>query len=468
MLLTITATKAPATDLGYLLHKNPSRVHKFKLGFGRATVFYPEAAEARCTMCLLVEIDPIALVRKGTGPAGDGGQLTQYVNDRPYVASSFLSVALSEIFGTAMTGRCKDRPELAEEALPFEVSLPVLPSSGGEALIRALFEPLGYVVAADRLPLDETFPDWGASRYYAVTLTAQMRLQDLLDHLYVLIPVLDDEKHYWVGDDEVDKLLRRGGTWLPAHPAKDQITRRYLKNLKTLARQALERLAPEDGSEALEGVATRSADREQSLEGPISLNAQRIERVTEAVLATGAKTVVDLGCGEGKLLSALFKERQFEKIVGVDVSLRSLEIAEVRLNLARLDPKTKGRISLLHGSLMYRDERLQGFDVATVIEVIEHLDAARLHAFERVLFEAARPRVAVITTPNVEYNVRFERLPAGQFRHPDHRFEWTRAEFRAWAKAVAERSSYAVEFDGIGEADPNLGTPTQMAVFRTR
>ncbi len=466
MVLTISTTAAPATDLGYLLHKNPARVHGFNLSFGQATVFYPEATPERCTVCLLLEVDPIGLVRRKSGPAGDGGMLTQYVNDRPYVASSFLSVAISEVFGTALAGRSKDRPELAAQALPFEVRIAVLPSRAGEKLIRDLFEPLGYRVSVERLALDPKFPEWGASRYFAVSLSGNQRLQDLLSHLNVLIPVLDDEKHYWVGDDEVDKLLRRGGDWLPVHPAKEQIARRYLKHRKSLALAAIERLATDaEGEGGNETTAARPPGREEALESKISLNAQRIAQVAEAVRASGASSVVDLGCGEGKLLRELVKQRQLVRIVGMDVAIRSLEFAHERLRLEQLAPAFRDRIELIHGSLMYRDRRLQGFDLATVIEVIEHLDAARLHAFERVLFEHARPRTVLVTTPNAEYNVKFESLPAGQFRHPDHRFEWTRTEFGWWAKGIAERLGYTVRFESVGPADSAVGAPTQMAVF---
>ena len=468
MLLTISTTANPAADLGYLLHKNPARVHRIEQSFGQATVFYPEATPERCTVCLLVEVDPVDLVRKRSGPAGDGGVLTQYVNDRPYVASSFLSVALANVFGTAMTGRSKDRPELASVAIPLEARIPVLPSRGGETLIRELFEPLGYTVSAERLPLDEEFPSWGQSRYFSVTLRGSLRLQDLLSHLYVLIPVLDDEKHYWVGDDEVEKLLRRGGDWLPNHPAKEQIARRYLKHRKSLARAALERLTRAEADADDTPALGKPAGREDALEAPLSLNQQRITSVIEAVLESGAKSVMDLGCGEGKLLRELLRQRQFDRIVGVDVSLRALEYAEERLELDRLAPAVRDKLKLLHGSLMYRDRRLLGFDCATIIEVVEHMDAPRLLAFERVVFEAARPATVVVTTPNAEYNANFPNLPAGQFRHPDHRFEWTRAEFERWAGDVASRFGYEVRFAPIGHIDPTLGPPTQMAIFRVQ
>ena len=470
MLLSITSTSSPATDLGYLLFKNPVRVHGFDLSFGKATVFYPEATAERCTVCLLLEVDPIGMVHRKSGPAGDGGIFGQYVNDRPYVASSFLSVAISEVFGTAMTGRSKDRPELAMTAMPLEAHIPVLPSRGGEPLIRQLFEPLGYSVELARIPLDAEFPEWGPSRYYSVTLKGNQRLQDLLSHINVLIPVLDDEKHYWVGDDEVDKLLRRGGDWLPAHPAKEQIAHRYLKHRRSLAQEAIERLATDADVES-DDDATPSRiapGREEALETKISLNSQRISHIADVVHQIGAKSVIDLGCGEGKLIRELVKQRQLDRIVGMDVSLRSLERARDRLRLEQLAPAFRDRIELIHGSLMYRDRRLQGFDLATVVEVIEHLDVARLRAFERVLFEQAHPKAVLVTTPNAEFNVKFDTLPAGQFRHPDHRFEWTRDEFKTWANTIADRFGYAARFDGIGEADAALGAPTQIAIFETR
>jgi 3' terminal RNA ribose 2'-O-methyltransferase Hen1 len=221
MLLTISSTHSPATDLGYLLHKNPARLQTEELSFGKAHVFYPEADASRCTVALLLEVDPIALVRGRKGPAGEGGQLQQYVNDRPYAANSFLSVALGRLFSTALNGRSKERPELADTSLPLSAKLPVVAARGGPDLVRHLFEPLGYAVTVDGGLLDERFPEWGESPYVSVEITAVKRLQDLLTHLYVLIPVLDREKHYWVGDDEVEKLLKRGEGWLGQHPEKE-------------------------------------------------------------------------------------------------------------------------------------------------------------------------------------------------------------------------------------------------------
>jgi 3' terminal RNA ribose 2'-O-methyltransferase Hen1 len=465
MLLTISTTHRPATDLGYLLHKNPSRAQSLELSFGRAHVLYPEASAERCTAALLLDVDPVGLVRGRRGPEGEGGLLTQYVNDRPYVASSFLSVAISNAFGSALAGRSKERPELAATPIPLVARLAVVPCRGGEAFLRRLFEPLGYVVTAEPHALDATSPEWGESRYYTVTLTAEQRLAELLAHLYVLIPVLDDEKHYWVGDDEVEKLLRHGEGWLATHPEREVITRRYLKHRHSLVRDAISRLVTEEEADEDEvGVANRNAE-EASLERPMSLNEQRMATVLGALRASGAASVLDLGCGEGRLLKLLLDDRQFTRIVGMDVSYRALEVAADRLRLDRLPPKQRERIELLHGSLMYRDQRLAGFDAASVVEVIEHLDPPRLAAFERVAFEFARPQTVVLTTPNAEYNVRWATLPAGTFRHRDHRFEWTREQFQRWATTVATRFGYAVRFAPVGPVDEEVGSPTQMGIF---
>ncbi|MBZ4400105.1 3' terminal RNA ribose 2'-O-methyltransferase Hen1 [Myxococcus sp. MISCRS1] len=465
MLLTLSTTHSPATDLGYLLHKSPHKPQSFDVSFGTAHVFYPEATEQRCTAALLLEVDPVALVRERKGPSGDGGALEQYVNDRPYVASSFLSVALSRVFGAALSGRSRERPELASRALPLTARLSVLPCRGGEPFLRRLFEPLGYTVTATRHVLDETVPEWGPSRYFTVTLQGDKPLSDLLSHLYVLVPVLDDDKHYWVTEDEIDKLLRHGEGWLASHPEREVITRRYLRHQRSLAREAMSRLLEGEDTGVTDAVETARDEAEATLERRVSLDEQRREAVLTALVEQGAASVVDVGCGEGKLLRALLQERRFTRITGMDVSTRALEVAAERLKLERLPDLQRQRIQLLQGSLLYRDARLSGHDAATVVEVIEHLEPSRLAAFERVLFEWARPGVVVLTTPNAEYNVRFEGLAPGAFRHKDHRFEWTRAQFESWARRQAERFGYGVRFVPVGTLDAEVGAPTQMAVF---
>jgi 3' terminal RNA ribose 2'-O-methyltransferase Hen1 len=462
MLLTITTSHRPATDLGYLLHKHPDRVQSFEMSFGAAHVFYLEANEHRTTACLLLDVDPVGMARAKR--RDQGFLLGHYVNDRPYVASSFLSVAISQVFGSAMAGRCKERPALVGTPIPITARIDVLPIRGGDRLLHRLFEPLGYTVEAVRHPLDDRFPDWGESPYHSVSIAGTKTLADLLTHLYVLVPVFDNGKHYYVGEDELEKLLAKGAGWLAVHPEKEEITRRYLKHRSSLYRAALARLVEDEQDDSADD--DKASDRpEESLERPLSLNEQRRAAVLSALCESGARSVLDLGCGEGRLLRQLLDERQFERIVGMDVSVQALQRAAQRIGYERLPPKQKGRIELIHGSLIYRDQRLAGFGAAAVVEVIEHLDPPRLSAFERVLFECARPATIVLTMPNREYNSLWESLPAGSFRHADHRFEWTRAEFQAWANRISQRHGYGVRFATVGPEDETLGPPTQMAIF---
>jgi len=426
-----------------------------------ATTLNPEATDERCTVALLLEVDPVALVR-GRRYGGDTFALSQYVNDRPYAASSMLAVALGKVFRTAMAGRCDARPDLVHQALPLEVRVPVLPSTGGVEMVRELFEPLGWTVGATALPLDETMPAWGDSRYVDLRLIGSFVLSEALSHLYVLLPVLDSSKHYWVSGDEVQKLVRAAGAWLPTHPARDLITRRYLAHQRDLVASAVSRLAEVDD---LPPAAMEEDTPAEEATAPRPLVVQRKQAVLDALRAAGATRVVDLGCGEGALLRELVRHTEFSEVLGMDVSSRALELAERRLNLDRMPDSQRARLRLLQSSLTYRDERLAGYDAVVLMEVVEHLDPERLPALESTVFGHARPRTVVVTTPNVEHNVRYERLAAGTLRHRDHRFEWTRQEFADWARGVGERTGYTARFLPVGEDDPVVGPPTQMAVF---
>ncbi|WP_159773984.1 3' terminal RNA ribose 2'-O-methyltransferase Hen1 [Streptomyces sp. HM190] len=526
MFLTISTTgtpERPATDLGYLLHKHPDNAQAFTTSYGTAHVFYPEAGVEQCTAALLLEVDAVALVRRGKGKGRGGAPdaaLAQYVNDRPYAASSLLAVALSSVFSSAMSGRCTARPDAPGEARPLRVEIPALPAHGGPDLVAELFEPLGWTVTAEAVPLDTQFPEWGASRYVHLVLESEsLTLAEALRHLYVLLPVLDDAKHYWVSSDEVDKLLRAGEGWLSDHPEQKLITSRYLSRRWSLTREALGRLelvrlaeaddseveeidnavddleepAETDAAEAAEaaqaprgtegqetrdqdgpapttdaGATTDSLDADAgstAADKPAPLAVLRRDAIVAALKDAGAARVLDLGCGQGQLVQALLKDPRFTEIVGTDVSMRALTIASRRLRLDRMGERQASRVQLFQSSLAYTDNRLKGYDAAVLSEVIEHLDLPRLPALEYAVFGSARPRTVVVTTPNVEYNVRWETLPAGHVRHSDHRFEWTREEFRAWAATVAERHGYDVAFVPVGPDDPEVGPPTQMAVF---
>lgn len=488
MLVTLAATASPgtlddATDLGYLLHKHPDRAQTFDLPVGRAHVFYPEATAERCEVALLLEVDPVGIVRNKRFGGADSFALAQYVNDRPYAASSMVAVALGKVFATAMAGRCDARPGLVDAEIPLDVHVPSLPCRGGADLARRLFEPLGWHATVVAEPLDPTVPTWGVSRYVDLRLRGTRRLADALAQLYVLLPVLDDTKHYWVSTDEVDKLVRAGGGWLTDHPERDQILRRYLAHQRRYVEDATARLAALDGDvppDEAPGVVVpdgvTSPGAEDAPEPPLAR--QRADAVLAALHDAGARTVVDLGCGEGALLRRLAADRTFTRVLGTDVSARELERAAVRLRLDDASDAERERVRLVQSSLTYTDARVAGFDAAVLMEVVEHVDPSRLDALAHAVLGHARPRTVVLTTPNAEYNVHYPNLlpvPSGAtgtttdgVRHPDHRFEWTRGELRAWADAAAGRFGYTAEYRDVGPVAPGVGAPTQMVVLTRR
>ncbi|GAB3734879.1 3' terminal RNA ribose 2'-O-methyltransferase Hen1 [Nocardiopsis nanhaiensis] len=501
MLLTITTTAKPATDLGYLLHKHPDKAQSFEQSFGTAHVFYPEATDERCTAALLLEVDPQALLRSRTSVSTPDFALAQYVNDRPYASSSLFTVALGRVLRTAVRGVCESRPELARTPIPLVLHLPAVPCRPGPERARALFEPLGWEVRAEPVPLDPGLPGWGDSHYLSLTLTGTLRLSEALSHLYVLLPALEGgQKHYWVDSTEIDKLLRAGGApvdgvengdgggagWLAGHPERGWITRRYLARRERYVRTALSRLAESEdrGSGEDTGNGTAGVPHDPAVEErEPSLSEQRAGAVLAALNSERVGSVIDLGCGNGKLLERLVKDRGLDRITGVDVHLGSLEAAHRKLckgchpgggrGHRPLFADTRGgeakahrdRSELLLGSVVYRDRRFHGHDAAVLMEVVEHLDPSRLPAMENVVFGEAAPRVVVVTTPNIEYNRHYEGLEAGAFRHADHRFEWTRAEFTAWADRVAGEHGYSVRHLPVGPEHPETGAPTQMGVF---
>lgn len=428
MLLTVTAnatTDFPDTsDIGYLLHKHPDRVQSWNLPMGATTVLYPEVSAECTTVAVLADAD----------------------------AASGLAVALSRLFKQTLAGVCTGKPELVSAALDLTMSMPAAPSRGGTDLADRLFGPLGWTVDATPIALDPTQPEWGDSEYVDLVLTGTFTLSAALRHLYVLLPVLDDAKHYWVGEDEADKLVRAAGDWLGDHPESALIASRYLAHRRELVASALDRLVPDAPQD---DVAPRDP----------TLAEQRVRAVLAALTGFGAKSVIDLGCGEGRLLRELFADNSFDRILGADVSDRALVKAHRRLRLDDMADRQRTRIELVQSSATYRDVRLQGFDAMVLMEVIEHVDLDRLPALVRSVFGEARPRTVLVTTPNSEYNVLYPGLEPGTFRHVDHRFEFTRTEFEQWASSVADGHAYSVRFDRIGPVDDVHGTPTQMAVF---
>ena len=481
-MLTITTTHQPATDIGYLLAKHPDRVQTFEIPYGKAYVFYPEATPERCTMAMLTEIDPIAITRqRGRQGSGDSA-IQQYVNDRPYAACSHLSVAIADVFRSALNGTCKEHPELVDTPMPLVTNIPCLPSRQGPQFIRNLFEPLGYEVQTETPPVDSLFPQWGESSHHDVTLSKTTTVQQLLNHLYVLIPVLDNSKHYWVGHDEAAKLIQRGEGWLNTHPMKEIIFRRYLRYNRSLMNRAHELISqidqetviaeepatPEDAAEATIAGLNESANiTESEIEKPIALSEARTTAVMATIRESSPQSVIDLGCGEGALLQHIVRESAITRIAATDVSPHALDLARRKVGINNMTNRQAERISIFQSSLIYDDPRTHDFDVAVLMEVIEHVDPPKLDALEYSVFDQAKPRKVVVTTPNVEYNQLFTNIRKSGLRHRDHRFEWTRKEFRKWASTVAHQHGYSVAIHGIGVEDTSIpaGHPTQMAVF---
>ena len=485
-LLTITTTKEPATDLGFLLHKHPDKLQTFDVSFGKAHVFYPEASDHRCTAALMLEVDPINLTPRGNKSGSTPQSLLQhYVNDRPYTASSHLSVAIAKVFGSALSGKCQARPELPVRPMPLTAAVTSVHSRYGSDLIHRLLDPLGYDVTCTTEPLDPDFPEWGDSPYHNVSISSDTHtLKELLTHLYVLLPALDNQKHYWLNKDEAEKLLRMGEGWLEQHPARNLITRRYLGHRQSLIDVAEEGFSNDDEEDEETDVDTvipgeprenqpqattvkaeTKALQESDLEKPVNLQQRRLDAVMAELKKSGARSVLDLGCGgQAQLLNRILQEDQFTSATGVEVSLTGYSRAQKQLSAKQSNPERTAKATVIHGSLVYRDPRLRGADAAVAMEVIEHIDPPRLSAFEDAVLATARPKTLIITTPNREYNVLFPNMDR-PLRHRDHRFEWTRAEFQHWADKAAANHGYRVRYEGIGDEDGELGHPTQMAVF---
>ena len=464
MLITFTCRCPHAPEVGYLLAKNPGSIFEREFSAGTVWVFYPHVAEDQITVALLTEIDPVGLVRGGAASF----TLDQYVNDRPYVATSLTSVALHTAFSSALAGR-SPRPERVDERMSWEITLPAVACDGGEALIARMFAPMGYQVSARRSPLDSHFSSWGDSDVFCVHLEGSQTVRDVLGHLYVLLPVLDNSKHYYVEQSEIEKLLNHGGSWLAMHPDRELIARRYLRYKRPLVTSLLERLTALDSPPVQEEADESSTTTENVEPAPPSelaprLHEQRLEATLAAVREVAASSLLDLGCGEGKLLEMALKERNLTRILGMDVSSQALARARTHLHWETMPPATRKRIDIILGSLLYRDSRLSGFDAAAMVEVIEHLDTPRLEAMEQAVFAHARPRRVIVTTPNHEYNVHWEQL-GDKLRHRDHRFEWTRAQCASWAERVAAAHGYRYTQQSIGPEETGVGSPTQMVVF---
>ncbi|MFN8672328.1 MAG: 3' terminal RNA ribose 2'-O-methyltransferase Hen1 [Candidatus Sericytochromatia bacterium] len=460
MLLSITCEDKNCQELSWILHKRPDKIQSFPIISGNAYVFYPEYSDNKVKVCLALDIDTINLVRKLRLPVASYA-LQHYVNDKPYTASSFMSSAIANVFSSALNGICKEKPEIVDLILPLEVEISVLKVLGGEALIKRLFEPLGYQIEVESFNLDEDFKNWGKSRYYKIKLKNNITIKELLSHLYVLIPVFDMDKHFYIGTTEVESFLKKGDKWLQIHPEKGAIVRRYFKNLGKYSNLVLNRL-----NDSLENTYQEMEIPKEIKEKKESLQKIRLNTVLEKLENLYTTSVVDIGCGEGMLLKLLKSKKRFEKICGTDVMYQNLLIAKDKLDLEETTTHRADRIKLFQSSILYKDERLKEYETVCLIEVIEHIEEDRLDSLEEILFGYLNPKYAIISTPNAEYNAVYMPENPTNFRHDDHRFEWNRDQFRQWVNKICEKFSYSAEFFDIGDVHEKLGTPTQAVIFK--
>lgn len=460
MLLSITCEHEHSQELSWLFHKNPDKIQSFNIIAGKAFVFYPEYSDKKVKICLALDIDTVTLVRKLKLPL-DSHLLQHYVNDRPYVVSSFMSTAISNVFSSALNGNCKDKPELIDVIFPFEVEISVLKVIGGESLIKKFFEPLGYEVETESFNLDEKFENWGKSRYYKVKLKNNLTLKDLLSHLYVLIPTFDMEKHFYIGNIEAENFLKKGESWLKTHPEKETIIKRYFRKLGKYSNYILSKLNENQEDEEKELEIDIEVKKKKE-----SLQTIRINTIFDKLCELGTKTVADVGCGEGKLLRLLKNKPQFQKICGTDVVYKNLIIAKDKLDLDEVATHNLEKINIFQSSILYKDDRLKEYETICLIEVIEHIEEDRIVFLEKIVFGYLNTKNVLISTPNSEYNNVYMPENSDSFRHEDHRFEWNREEFKNWVEKICNNFNYNADFFGIGDYNEQFGYPTQAVILK--
>ena len=452
MLLTLTTTHEPATDLGYLLHKHPDRTQVFETKHANVYAFYPDASPERCEFVLYADIDPVKLVRGEAGSSG-GGVLEDYVNDRPYTASSMFTTMVNEVLRSAIGGRCKERPELAETPIPLKVRFGPMRTDIGRERVERMFCELGYDVTLHDAQGDNP-------SYVMLELRSERhRVYEVLRHLYVLGTAIDGDRHSYIGEGEVESLVRRGEGWLPEHPDYKWITARFLKRKTSLAEKAVRRLGGEH--EAGDG---RDGLPPPNLPERVSMQRTRLTTVARIIAELGGGRIADLGCGEGGLIMEIAHEPDVREVIGIDISLVTLARAGRRMR--KLAPEIGAKVKLVQSLLDCRDHRWKDVDIAACVETIEHIDLERLPRVERCVFGYARPRAVIITTPNREYNRNYEMVGTERLRHRDHRFEWTREEFTRWCSDTAGQYGYRYRIEMVGPVDDEVGTPTQLAVFQ--
>ncbi|WP_310831561.1 3' terminal RNA ribose 2'-O-methyltransferase Hen1 [Paenibacillus pedocola] len=472
MHLIIRATGTGAGMLSHLLAKNPNNLYDRTEKEARVRIVFTVSSEEETEAVIYVTPDPIELVK---GDSSAHNDITQYINDREFVTSSLFCSYIRPALGTALNGKPKEAyMPWVGKPLKLELTFGPVASNLPDRTLEELFTALGYEVQLERGDAEYSFALKTRSSARYIKLAGEQTLQTALQQLFVLIPALDDYKHYYISDDEVDKIRRYGAGWLEEHPQRSLILKRTLrfagaiKQYEAMAakekRSTAENSVDSEDVPAAVTVSGESAVTEMQEEPKIRLNDLRYAAIAAAVEELYAKaTIVDFGSGEGKLSAKLSSVPGVREIKAVEPSAASQLRAMDRF--AKLADKPGIIVpDPVTGSLFYFDESLRGKDVMILCEVIEHIDEYRLARVMENIFAEYAPKTLIVTTPNKDYNAVYE-MEQEELRHGDHRFEWGRKAFSVWCARWTETFDYTAELTGIGEGSVEFGYPTQMAIF---
>ncbi|MDN4617361.1 3' terminal RNA ribose 2'-O-methyltransferase Hen1 [Paenibacillus sp. PsM32] len=479
MYLTIKATGEHANMISHLLAKNPHNLYDRTEKGARVRLVYTSFEPHDTEAILFVTPDPIELV-KGTP---DHYDITQYINDRELAVSSLFCSYIRPALGTALNGKPKaDYMNWVDYQFDLQMTFGPVASDLPDHVVESLFQPLGYEVQMERGEIDYSFDLKNRSTVRHIQISGQQTLQQMLRQVYILIPVLDNYKHYYINEDEIERLRRYGEGWLSTHPQHDLMIKRSLRFaplIKEYEQQvandaSMDTLLTEISTHSVEDATAQAESAEPleiidgletTIEPPVvRLNELRYRAIVEQVsLLPQRKQVIDFGAGEGKLSVRLGQIEGVEQVWAVEPSMQSQLRAIDRF--AKLEGRTDDVIPVITtGSLFYRDERWIDQDVIILCEVIEHINEVRLPQVIHTLFTDYRPQTLIITTPNREYNEVYD-MDTEEIRHADHRFEWTRAEFEQYCTQWIQNRPYTFTISGIGEKHEQYGQPTQMVVF---
>lgn len=454
MQLAIKATGEGAKMLSFLLSKNPQNLYdRMEKGY-RVRLTYTVFSDSEVEALIFVTPDPVELVKNSP----DTYEITQYINDREFVVSSIFCSNTRSALGTALNGRPKEEYlDWAKHAFQLTIGFGPVATDLPDAAIKNLFEPLGYQTEIERGRADYNFQFKERSSARFINLQSKVTLQNALQHLFVLIPVLDDYRHYFIDEREIEKLERYGEGWLADHPLKELIIKRTLRFRELIDQMVLNSHQTELINEAV------TPEPNISSQPVVRLNKLRYQRLVKIIEDLAAReSIVDFGAGEGKLSVRLGFIPGVKEILAVEPTEKEQLRALKRFSEAsRKDDFIAP--TPVWGSLFYYDEQLCGKDVMILSEVIEHIDESRLPRVMDTILGSYKPQVLLITTPNAEYNPVYQ-MEEG-IRHKDHRFEWSRAEFAEWTYCLARNYAYEVQIDGIGEEAEGYGHPSQLAIL---